>query len=177
MAHAIAAGSDIKSFGTVAAWLHDPASARTLYAERYDRFLRDGRAAQAEFERTGQVRYVPAFSQNDADAAMQMDSPGYYGDPKRGAVPQWRNRFAQKGWVEWLTFDALAPAAAITVPTLMFHSDQSALPDNVRKFHAALKGPKRLYWGEGMHLDFYDRPQLVSESMDVLGVHFSRTLA
>jgi dienelactone hydrolase len=176
MAHAVADGSDIRSFGTVANWLHDTNSARTLYGERYDRFLGQGRQAKAKFDRSGEVDYVPAFSQTDPNAAMQMDQPGYYGDPARGAVRQWPNRFAVMSWPEWLTFDALAPAERIRVPTLMIHSDQSALPDNARKFHAALKGPKALYWMQGMHLDFYDRAPLVAESMDVMATHFQRTL-
>jgi hypothetical protein len=176
MAHTVANGSPIRSFGTVANWLHDAASARTLYGERYERFLTQGQAAKAKFDRTGDVDYVPAFSQTDRNAAMQMDSPGYYGDPARGAVRQWPNRFAVMSWPEWLTFDALTPAERISVPTQMIHSDQSALPDNARKFHAALKGPKALYWMQGMHLDFYDRAPLVRESMDVMAAHFARTL-
>jgi uncharacterized protein len=175
-AYAVASTPEIKSFGTVAAWLHDAPSAQSLYGERYGRFLADGQAALASYKASGSVRYVPAFSSTDQDAAMQMATPGYYGDPKRGAVPAWRNRFAQMGWVEWLTFDALKPAAEITKPVLMVHSDGSALPDNVRRFHAALKGPKTLHWMQGNHLDFYDDPNLVDQSMDVMAVHFRRTL-
>jgi fermentation-respiration switch protein FrsA (DUF1100 family) len=176
MAHTVANGSDIRSFGTVANWLHDAESARTLYGERYDRFMAQGLEAKAKFDGTGQVDYVPAFSSSDRNAAMQMDTPGYYGDPARGGVRQWPNRFAVMGWPEWLTFDALSPAERISVPTLMIHSDESALPDNARKFHAALKGPKALYWMQGMHLDFYDRAPLVAEAMDVMSTHFRRTL-
>ena len=177
MAHAIADGAAIRSYATVAAWLHDPASARALYTPAgYDAFLAQGRAAEADYKLSGKVDYVPAFSMTDKQAAMQGTSPGYYGDPERGAIPQWENRFAQMGWVEWLTFDALSAAPGITIPTLMVHSDGSALPDNVRRFYAELKGPKSLYWMQGQHLDFYDRPALVSEAADVVAAHFHRTL-
>jgi uncharacterized protein len=175
-AYAVAASPEVKSFGTVAAWLHDATSARAIYGDRYDRFLADGRSALSAYEADGEVRYVPAFSTSDPEAAMQMATPGYYGDPDRGGVPAWSNRFAQMGWGEWLTFDALKPAAEIEQPVLMIHSDGSALPDNVRTFHAALKGPKTLHWMEGNHLDFYDDRELVAQSMDVMAVHFRRSL-
>ena len=176
MAQAIAGGAPIHAYATVAAWIHDPQSARTLYGPNYDRFLSEGQGAKAEYEATGKVEYVAAFSTTDTHAAMQGAGPGYYGDPARGAVAQWENRFAQMGWVEWLTFDGMSAAPRITVPTLMVHSDQSALPDNVRRFYAELRGPKALYWMQGQHLDFYDRPALVNEAADVVAAHFRRRL-
>ena len=176
MAQAIADGAPIHAYATVAAWIHDPQSARTLYGSNYDRFLAEGRTARADYETTGKVNYVPAFSMTDTHAAMQGTEPAYYGDPARGAVAQWENRFAQMGWVEWLTFDGMSAAPRIKVPTLMVHSDQSALPDNVRRFYAELGGPKALYWMQGRHLDFYDRPALVNEAADVVAAHFHRSL-
>jgi hypothetical protein len=49
-------------------------------------------------------------------------------------------------------------------PYLMIHSDGAALPDNVRRFHAALSGPKTLVWMEGEHTQFYDHEPLVSHA-------------
>ncbi len=48
--------------------------------------------------------------------------------PERGAIPAWTNRPAVVQWLEWLTFDALAPAPAIGVPSLFVHSDGRACP-------------------------------------------------
>jgi len=176
MAHAIARGAPLEAFATVAAWLHDPGTVGQVYGgdEGVARRVAIGRDARAAFDRTGRVEYVPAESPTDPSAAMV--GVAFYEDPARGAIPQWENRFAVMSWAEWLTFDALAPAPGITVPTLLVHSDQSALPDNVRRFHAALAGPKELFWTEGQHTDFYDRDPYVATAVRAVAAHFRRAL-
>ena len=52
----------------------------------------------------------------------------YYGSNGRGAVPAWTNRFAVMSWSDWLTFDAVSAAKGVSVPTLMVHADEAALP-------------------------------------------------
>jgi fermentation-respiration switch protein FrsA (DUF1100 family) len=79
-------------------------------------------------------------------------------------------------WPEWLEFDALAPAANLKVPTLFIHSDDAALPDNVRRFHAAMPGPKDLFWTQGQHIDFYDQEPYVSKAANAAAQHFAATL-
>ena len=100
----------------------------------------------------------------------------YYARPERGAVPEWANRFPVMAWADWLTYDALASAPAVTVPTLLVHSDDSAYPDNVRRFHAALGGPKDLLWTEGQHIDFYDRDPYVAKAAAAAADHFAHAL-
>lgn len=177
MAHAIADGAPLKSFATSAAWLHNPATVGVFYGgdEGVNRRIALGRAARRKYEQTRQIDYVPAQSATDKDAAMFFPIE-YYMSEARGEVPQWTNRFATMGWVDWLTFDALSPAAKISVPTLMVHSDGSALPDNVRRFYADLKGPKRLVWAAGEHTEFYDKDINVSVAVDAAAGHFAETL-
>lgn len=178
MAHAITRGAPIASFATVAAWLHDAGTVGEAYggdqglAER----KRDGEAALRAFEEHGEIRYVPAYSEDDPKAAMGEMVKAYYGDPSRGALPEWDNRFAVLSWPEWLDFDGLRPAPAITVPTLMVHSDDAAFPDNVRRFAAALGGPNEIVWREGSQLDFYDQPAQVEPAIHIASGHFRRTL-
>lgn len=175
MAHAIANGAPIKSFATVAAWLHNAETAKQIYTPAYyDLLIQSSQKAKINFEENGTIEYIAAFSMTDKQAAMQAAEPGYYGDEKRGAISQWDNRFAVMAWEEWLTFDALSPASHITVPTLLVHSDESALPDNVRQFYKDLKAQKALYWMQGQHLNFYDQPELVEEAADIVAVYFSR---
>jgi hypothetical protein len=135
-----------------------------------------GRTAREQYDRTGEIAYVPAYSQGDHNAAMFGDV-SYYGSTNRGVVPEWTNRFAVMSWHEWQGFDAVAIAPHITTPTLMVHSDGSALPDNARKFYASLGGEKQLVWVEGEHLDFYDREPQVSTAIDALVPHFQTTLS
>jgi fermentation-respiration switch protein FrsA (DUF1100 family) len=176
MAHAIADGAPLKAFATSAAWLHDPSTVGLMYGgEEGVRARRErARAARERFEATGEVEYVPAESPDDPDAAM-VGVP-FYERPERGLVPEWTNRFAVMQWEEWLTYDAISPAARIGVPTALIHSDGAALPDNVRRFHAALAGPKTLVWTEGEHTEFYDREPLVTFAARAAAAHLRTAL-
>lgn len=177
MAHAIAAGAPIRSLALVAAWLHDHASIVPLYGGEAEvrRRVEAGRKARQRFEESGHIEYVAAYDPDDSNAAMffQLD---YYASPERGAVPQWSNRFATMSWVDWFAFDALSAAGRVSVPTLMVHSDDAALPENARRFFAALPGPKHLFWTDGTQTDFYDREPFVSRSVAAAVEHFAEAL-
>lgn len=176
MAQAVAEDTSFKSFATVAAWLHDMESLNALFGESTVRHRMEiGKAAREQYDRTGNVDYVPAYSQSDRSAAMVGDL-GYYSSPERGVVSAWTNRFAVMSWHEWQAFDSMVIAPKINTPTLIVHSDGSALPDNARRFYASLGGKKQLVWTEGQHLDFYDRDPQVSAAVDALVSHFQATL-
>jgi fermentation-respiration switch protein FrsA (DUF1100 family) len=61
-------------------------------------------------------------------------------------------------------------------PTLVIHSDDSALPQGARKFFDNLQGPKALYWTSGAHFDFYDQEAHVDEAVSHAAVHFDMCL-
>lgn len=181
----IAAAEDprLKSVATTAAWLHDLPSIRQRFgAESYNQKMQAGQAALKKFQQSQSVERVPAASTTDLRAAMYVQDPAkvgdYYFNPQRGVMPQWKNEFATMSWVDWLNLDSInAIAPKITAPLLMVHSDDSALPDNVRKFHRLVKAPKDLYWTQGKHLDFYDRDPYVSRAVQALSNHFRNTMA
>lgn len=79
-------------------------------------------------------------------------------------------------WPEWLGYDSLAHAKQLEVPTMLIHSDNAALPMNVKAIYEALPGNKELVWSTDGHLDFYDRPDLVDRSADAADLHFDRSL-
>lgn len=180
MAHAIANGAPFQSFATVAAWLHDAETARTVYTpERYDRLIQASRQATAYYDADGTVQYTLAATNNeDIDlAAMRWADPSfYYTNPNRGAIPEYDNRFPIMAWEEWLTFNALAAADGIQIPYFMLHGDQMALPDNAKAFYTTVTAPKTMAWLEGFQMDYYDQPELVSQAADLVAEHFSQTL-
>jgi hypothetical protein len=68
-------------------------------------------------------------------------------------------------------------AEKITAPALFIHSDNSALPDNVRRFHSLVKGSKDLYWlSEGTQTDYYDQEPYVTKAAQIAATHFRATL-
>jgi hypothetical protein len=104
---------------------------------------------------------------------MEID---FYLNPDRGGIPAWPNRFALMAWRDWLSYDAIALAPRVTRPTLIVHSDDAAVPDGARRFHAGLPGPKDIVWTSGTQFDFYDQESQVTLAADSAAAHFDRTL-
>ncbi len=177
LAQATAQDQRIKSLVTVAAWLHDQETVKLIYGgeEGVNKKIELGKAARDKYEKTGEIEFVPVISTTDKDAAMfgQFD---YYLNPKRGAIPEWENRFAVMSWPEWLKFSGIKAAGKIDSPVLMVHSKQAALPQGVQKFYQHLKGPKTLIWLDGSHFDFYDNSATVRRSAFLAVEHFRKTL-
>ncbi|WP_431950336.1 alpha/beta hydrolase [Nocardia lijiangensis] len=169
--------SRVKSLALVAPWLHDAAICEQAYggAEAVAAKIERGERARARFEETGEIDYVPVVSATDERAAMPYDID-FYLDPARGGIPAWPNRFAVMSWVDWLTFDSIALAPKISQPTLLVHSEQAAIPDGARRFHAGLAGRKDIFWTEGSQFDFYDQEPQVALTVDTVAAHFGRTL-
>ena len=176
--YAAAEDRRIRAVATVAGWFAEPAVTPGLYggpeavAERRER----GRVATRRYRETGVVDVIPAYHDTD-QTASHVGPMEYYMDRARGGgVPEWRNEFAVMSWEPWLDFDPVARASRVTAPTLIVHSDDSALPDQARKVHGLLGGPKALHWATGQHFDFYDQPQPVQAAADAVAAHFRATL-
>lgn len=168
----------VGAVATVAGWFAEPAVTPALYggAEVVGRHRAEGRAARERFEATGEVDTILAYHNTD-QTASHVGPMEYYMDQTRGSgVPEWRNAFAVMSWEPWLDFDPVSRAARVTAPTLIVHSDGSALPDQARRVHERLDGPKALHWAEGAHFDFYDQADKVRESADRVAEHFHATL-
>jgi hypothetical protein len=129
-----------------------------------------GQAALAAFQQAGIVRTVPAYAEGDDRAGMSAPMP-YYGDPKRGVIPAWRNEMAELSWLYWLTFDGLTGAGDVATPALFVHSDGCVLPANERAVAAEMASAE-LVWGEGSQIGFYDQPAQVDFAVTAAVRHF-----
>jgi hypothetical protein len=99
----------------------------------------------------------------------------YYGT-RRGAVAHYVNRFAVESRLETLPFDAQGVAAAITVPTLLVHSERALAPSWARSFYAQLRAAKRELWLESKgQIDFYDDARLIAAATDAAAAHFGES--
>lgn len=167
----------VGSLALVAPWLHDAAICEAAYggADAVAEKIKTARQARARFAETGEVDYVPVVSATDPRAAMPYDID-FYLNPARGGIPAWPNRFAVMAWEDWLTYDSLAHAPRIAQPTVLVHSEDAAIPDGARRFHAGLAGPKAIMWTEGTQFDFYDQEPQVTLAADTAAAHFGRTL-
>jgi len=167
----------VRCLALIAPWVHDAALVREMYggengvSGRVDA----GDAARRRYDQTGIVDYVPAQSATDPAAAMPM-AIDFYENADRGAIPAWTNRFAVMAWPEWLNFDAVSLACRVRIPTLIVHSEDAAIPDGARRFHAALTSEKAIAWTSGTQFDFYDQPATVSDAVDRARAHLRRYL-
>ncbi|MEV0173625.1 alpha/beta fold hydrolase [Streptomyces sp. NPDC050803] len=177
MADSTAHDPRIGSLALVAPWLHDAAICEAAYggADAVAQKIKLAGEARARFARTGEIDYVPVVSATDERAAMPYDID-FYLNPERGGTPAWPNRFAVLAWEDWLTYDSIALAPRITRPTVLVHSEDAAIPDGARRFHAGLAGPRDILWTEGTQFDFYDQNPQVTLAADTVAAHFGRTL-
>ena len=115
---AMARGARIRSFVSIAGWFHDARSVAPFYGGAVGTALRLGRAGQAleTWAKTGEVAMVPAYRPGDDRAGMFFELD-YYANPRRGAVPEWKNEMAEMSWLFWLTFDGVRSRGEVNVPT------------------------------------------------------------
>jgi fermentation-respiration switch protein FrsA (DUF1100 family) len=164
---ALARGSQVRRFVSVAGWYHDTASVAPFYGgpAGVDARVARARAAIDRYSTTGTVETVPAYQAGDENAAMFFELD-YYANAARGAVPAWTNQMATISWAYWFMFDGLRAAEHVRTPALFVHSDGCVFPDNVRTVHARLCGPKQLVWAEGTQTDFYDQPAQLEQAVN-----------
>jgi fermentation-respiration switch protein FrsA (DUF1100 family) len=174
---AAAIDSSVGAVATVAGMFTEPSLQLMMRgAEGVQAKKDEGRAAMERYAQSGVIEIVKAYDETDQTAANVAPLP-YYFDTTRGAVPAWRNEFAVMSYEAMLDFDPVSKAAQVTAPTLIIHSDDSAFPDQAKKAHALLAGPKELYWPEGTHLDFYDQAPQVRDAADHAAEHFRTHLS
>jgi uncharacterized protein len=174
---AIARGARIRSFASIAGWYHDATSVASFYGGAEGTAVRLGRARKAleTWAKSGDAAMVPAYRPGDDRAGIFFELD-YYANPRRGAVPEWKNEMAEMSWLSWLTFDGVRSAGEVSVPTVMVHSDGCVFPEHAKAVHAALRGPKRLEWTEGTQIDFYDQEPYVTNAVAIAAPHFRQTL-
>lgn len=177
MAHAAARGDILKTLVLVAPWLHNAELVKPLYGgeEGVQDRISKGEEARRAYEEKNHVYIVPACNPVDEQAAMPGEFD-YYLNPNRGAVQAWRNEFAVMSWPGWLTFDAISAASDITVPVLIVHSEDAAVPEGAHRFYDALKADKDIHWIGGTQFDFYDQEANVSWALELAAGHLETTL-
>lgn len=174
---ALAEGAPIRAFASVAGWFHDPVTVAPFYAGAEGVALRLDRAktALARYRNDGKLVMVPAYDPGNDRAGMHF-TLDYYANRERGAVAAWSNQMAELSWLHWLAYDGITPSLAVSTPSLFVHSDGCALPENVKRVHDQLGGPKALAWlNGGTQEDYYDRAPYVSAAVERVTDWFEKT--
>jgi len=168
-AYLAAQDSRLKGVATVAGFVIDQDVFTATYGEDGIATRREqAAAAKKKYEETGESTTITVYSETDKDAANYIPFEGafdYYDNEARGNVPEYKNELDVSSWENWLSFDALTQASSITTPTMVVHSDESALPENAKKLYEAVQGEKELVWADGNHYDYYDSPKQIDNAV------------
>ena len=170
--------SRVKALATIAGFLVGPDVFAATYgedglAERREQAV----TAKKKYDETGEQTFITVYSETEPDAANYAPVDGaydYYDNPERGNVDEYTNKLDVQSWATWLDFDALSEAGRITTPTMVVHSDESALPANAKALYEAVQGEKELVWSDGNHWDYYDSPKQVDNAVENV-TRFMRT--
>jgi uncharacterized protein len=176
----VAAEDDrLKSLITVAPWIHDPAIVNQVYGgeANVNKMIKTGQKAADKFAQTGQADYLLATSKTDKTAVM-FGEIDYYQNPQRGAIPAWDNRFAVATWAEWLTFNPMAKANQVDVPTLFIHSEKAAIPQGAKQFFESVptQNKKFVWMNDYQQFDFYDRQNVMTKSVELIAEHLKTSM-
>ncbi|MEH0420771.1 alpha/beta hydrolase [Streptomyces sp. B21-083] len=167
--HLAAQDSRVKGLATIAGFLVNQDVFAATYGEDGMAARREqAAAAKKKYEETGEATTITVYSESDKDAVNYIPFEGvfdYYENESRGNVPQYKNELDVSSWANWLSFDALSEASSITTPTIVVHSDESALPENAKKLYEAVQGEKELVWSDGNHYDYYDSPKQMDNAV------------
>lgn len=163
----------IQSLALVAPWLHDQEIVDQVYGgpEGVTSLVKTGRDAAAKSE----PLYIEAAS-NDNESALMYQAP-YYTEPDRGLIPEYDNKFNLASWEPWLTFDAMRTASQLNKPTILVHSDAAAIPQGVERFADRMgENAKTIWLDDVTQFDFYDQPNAVNSSIELVVDHFRSSL-
>ncbi|SDH47495.1 alpha/beta hydrolase [Mucilaginibacter gossypii] len=178
-AYLAASDKRVKAIATVAANLPDLAMMTAMFGE--DEIARRRKAAaeaSQKYKETGYSEVITAYSETDQTAAniAPAGTFDYYLNKDRGAIPQYKNETAVMSWETLLDMDAVSLAPAITIPTMVVHSDYSFAPDQAKKFYNLLAGEKELVWADGTHFDYYDSPKQIDNAVEQISRFFNEKI-
>jgi len=173
MSDAAASNPNIKSLALVAPWLHNAAIVDAIYGgeEGVNNLI----TAAKDAEKADEPVYLEAASLTNKNAVMYQ-AP-YYTEADRGLIPEYDNKFNVASWDGWLTYDALKTADVQEKPALLVHSEAAAIPQGAKEY--AERGGDNvelIMLDDVTQLDFYDQPEAVKTSANVVAEHFKKTL-
>ena len=156
----------VRSLVTIAGHYRDPeGDVEWLTEEGYAARKSSGEAATRKFSASGEVDYVKAVDQTDANVGMPGEFVWVWYQPwaDRG---QWDNRYAVMSDADLLSYDSISGARAMTKPWLMIHGDNCFLPKAARRHIEAVPAATRTetIWDDTPHLAYYDQPEPIDRA-------------
>ncbi|MEO8238879.1 MAG: alpha/beta hydrolase [Flavobacterium sp.] len=180
-AYLVASDERIKAIATVAAFLPTPELFEMMMGgkEGIVKKIAVGKEVKRKYDETGEETFITAYSETDENAVNYIKYEGafdYYLNENRGNVSNYKNAFNIISWDTMLAFDPIKEASKVKVPAIVIHSDESAFPDNAKKFYEELQGKKELVWADGNHYDYYDSEKQIDNAVKNVTRFFNENL-
>jgi hypothetical protein len=135
--------------------------------------MSQGRAAKDRYERSGEIEYVKAVDQTDANVGMPGEFVWVWYQPwaDRGI---WENRYAVMSDADLLEYESISAARSLQSPWLMIHGDNCFLPAAARRHMDAVPAstPTRTIWDDTPHLSYYDQPEVIDRAVAAVTEHY-----
>ena len=171
MVDAVSGNPLVNRVGLVAPWLQNDNLVKAVYggAKGVAGLISMSRAAEAK---GGEI--ILAAGPEGAKGVL-MPIGGYYYDPKRGAIPEYDNKWNQASWEGWLTYHPADNPQRLDKPLAVVHSEAAAIPDGVKTFIKGFTGEATMKWLEDVtQFDFYDNPEDVRRAAAAVAEHFNK---
>lgn len=149
----------LSALAAVVPWMYEPALAEPFWGkETLEKNRQRAADARQQFEQTGEFLTTQIFTNTPEVEAFNLTPGEYYFDPHRGGgIANWKNEIFWGAWDEWVdVFDPISQVSKITIPVLVFSTDDALIPAQARKFYDLVQSEKELVWSEGYHFNFYD---------------------
>lgn len=142
-----------------------------------------GRQAQAKYEKSGEVEYIPIVSLEDPNALLPRRPiyEWYRRWEDRGPFWEfhgnWENRITTMSEAELWTYRVDETVQALNTPTLMIHADRAATGAITPKqvFEQIAAPDKQLIWlGDAVQFQFYEEPETIDQCVSHVAGWFNR---
>ena len=143
-----------------------------------DTLLAAAGEARQHFDETGEVVYMPAFTEETADA-NQFNREAYdYYVGNQDKYPTWRNQIDSSFFANMATFDIPRIAALLAPTPVLFIAGTDAMTGPLsQNAYDHAQEPKELYWVDGAtHISMYHKEEHVNQAVEKLDGFFKEKL-
>jgi fermentation-respiration switch protein FrsA (DUF1100 family) len=132
--------------------------------------------AREAYAATGRATYIPVLADGQLDEWQENAKKFYLTD--RNQDPNWRNQTLLWSYDKMIQFSALDTVELLApTPLLVIAGDQAETLGQSRAVYAKAREPKELFLVQGgMHFDFYDQPEYVTQALSKIDAFFKHHL-
>ena len=134
--------------------------------------------ARQHYDETGEIVYMPAFTEETA-SANQFNREAYeYYVGNQDKYPTWHNQIDSSFFANMASFDIPHIAASLAPTPVLFIAGSNAMTGPLsQNAYDNAKEPKELFWVDGAtHISLYHQEEYVNQAVEKLDAFFKEKL-